>query len=316
MRKTEYMKSAYARISTACNASCTMCDFWQRPAHEMSEEAARYIVACIADLGFHEVILTGGEPLCAHGLPGVFKACRELKLKVSAITNGSMLLTALSGDDDLLPHRLFVSVDSPWSSTHDAIRGVACISAIEEWLATRPESVEVVVNTVVSKLNQKEVLDVPRWMHHNRISTINIIGMKSPSLGLGPQLNDLVVAVLLECDGYGIRHFVPGYPFGASCSETIECIRRPLPPDCRICDTCMFVETDGSVYPCNCSSYVGEQTQLGMLAEPCEFADHGATRHVTLDYARRPLPSFCAQRCDLSNRLFNCRALWHEEDLT
>lgn len=299
---------AYLRVTTACNGTCAMCDFWHRSPVEMPLHIVSEILSWISYNGYSEIILTGGEPLLAENLSHILSVCRDVGLHPSVITNGSMLSSPLVYDygNDAF-QRYFISIDSPWPNTHDTVRGVACISSIESWLKTCNQDTEIVVNTILSVLNKDDILDLPVWMSRHRISTINVIYMKSRKFALEEQqLTDLLCNLLEECHKYGIRHFVPGSPHGASCREAQKCAEQPFQNICFFRESGLFIEIDGMIYPCNCSSYTGKHSSLGQLFTiPFHKSDIIAMSREFNNTREKAPFSFCKNRCDLSNRLFN-----------
>ena len=309
MQSPNDIKSAYLRIGTRCNATCVMCDFWREPASEMPRGTVLQVLHRLAQQGYSEVIVTGGEPLLAECLPLALSVCSDLGLRASMISNGSMLSScdALNIRFNTF-HRCFLSVDSPSSETHDAIRGIACFDSLDAWLSSNLNGPQIVINTVLSKLNEHNVLQLPEWMSCHGVSVINVINMKHPRLALAPAVAASLMRTLLQaCETYGIRHYVTSTYDGMSCSEALACLEHPFPSACLVSDRCVFVEVDAHAYPCNCSSYGGTAACTGNFLGAASSGDCLKASSSTADHFRRSLFPFCPERCDLSNRLLNYR---------
>ncbi len=155
-------KVAYLRLATNCNATCQMCAFWRSRPAQMHSAILSKIFQKLAVLGYSEVIFTGGEPLIADCFSAAVVSARRCNLQIGVITNGALLPEYLSAQGEREGvHRFYVSVDSPIAETHDAIRGTPCLEYIEIGLASRRSGTEIVINTVLSKLNSKDILMLP-----------------------------------------------------------------------------------------------------------------------------------------------------------
>jgi len=274
---------------------------------EMSMLCVTSVLETVAAMGYSEVIFTGGEPLLAENFLPATSAAHEFGLRVGAITNGSLLPRFMSDRDSCAGvQKWYISVDSPIADTHDAIRGLPCVHSIERALQLRPAGVDIVINTVLSRLSSADVLLLPEWMSAHGVSTINVIFMKHPSLALESGEAVALAAELLQlCHARGIRHHVTALPNGVPCDLAAECLQGPWLERCAVGNMCLFVEHDGRTFPCNCSSYQGEEACLGNICNGDPHTPVPEGHPSPAEGVRVPPFQFCKSRCDLSNRLFN-----------
>jgi MoaA/NifB/PqqE/SkfB family radical SAM enzyme len=300
-------RAAYVRLGTACNAKCRMCDFWRSTAVEMSAAMVSRVLGKLAALGYSEVIFTGGEPLLSGRFDVAVSIGRRHGLQTSVITNGALLPDLVSSHgalDDI--HRFYISIDSPISKTHDAIRGIACLDTVERALARGISGAKVVANTVLSRLNREDVLLLPEWLGRHDVPMIDLIFMKHPRFALGKrEALDVARELLWRCHALGVRHHVTSLPGGASCELAVECLDSAWPADCSVADVCLFVDHDGNSFPCNCSSYAGQDACLGNLLEGALDEAARTAKGRSASSKGGCVFGFCRDRCDLCNRLLN-----------
>lgn len=300
-------KIAYLRLATDCNAKCQMCVFWRSQPVQMHSTILSKIFQKLVLLGYSEVIFTGGEPLIANRFKAAVVSAQRHNLRIGVITNGSLLPEYLSdqkGHDGI--HRFYVSVDSPIAETHNAIRGVRCLEYIEQGLTSRRSGTEIVINTVLSKLNSNDILLLPNWMVRYDVGMINVIFMKHPSLALEQDEAHALAGELLRlCHAYGIRHHVTALPGAVSCDLAWKCLEDLWPLKCYVGSVCLFVEHDGTTFPCNCSPYASQEAGLGIAIESMPLNHSMETNPSQVSRAKHRAFDFCPDICDLSNRLYN-----------
>ncbi|MER7847727.1 cytosylglucuronate decarboxylase [Kitasatospora sp. NPDC096077] len=113
----------FIRILEACNADCFMCDF------ALSRDAYRFSSAEFAELlpkaraaGVAYVRFTGGEPLMHPEVVELVRAGAAAGMKMSIITNGSLLPKHVKDLAAAGLAQVIVSLDGASAGTHDVYR--------------------------------------------------------------------------------------------------------------------------------------------------------------------------------------------------
>ena len=77
-------------ITNECTTKCVMCDHFKlhAPGNELSEGEQLQVLRMIKELGTHNVIISGGEPLASGNLSAVLQAGKKLGLGIGLLTNG------------------------------------------------------------------------------------------------------------------------------------------------------------------------------------------------------------------------------------
>ncbi|MDH6708151.1 cytosylglucuronate decarboxylase [Kitasatospora sp. MAA19] len=125
MSSTTRTRSRYLfiRILEACNADCFMCDF------ALSRDTFRFPLADFAELlpkaraaGVDYVRFTGGEPLMHPDVVELVRAGTAAGMKMSIITNGSLLPKLAPELAAAGLAQVIVSLDGASAATHDTYR--------------------------------------------------------------------------------------------------------------------------------------------------------------------------------------------------
>ncbi|MFE5328506.1 cytosylglucuronate decarboxylase [Embleya sp. NPDC056575] len=113
----------FIRILEACNADCFMCDF------ALSRDTFRFSREDFADLlpkaraaGVAYVRFTGGEPLMHPDVVDLVRSGAAAGMKMSLITNGSMLPRMAERLAEAGLAQVIVSLDGASAATHDVYR--------------------------------------------------------------------------------------------------------------------------------------------------------------------------------------------------
>src|ERR1700722_4890499 len=118
-----HMPILILNVHSNCNCRCVMCDIWKRETHEQIKVADldRHRASLIK-LGVRQVVLTGGEPLLHSDLRALCDFFRELKIRLTLLTTG-LLLVKRAQEVSTLFDDIIVSIDGP-QEIHDGIRRV------------------------------------------------------------------------------------------------------------------------------------------------------------------------------------------------
>lgn len=173
-------------ITGLCNYRCQYCfsDFQDKePSKETAlkvvEEISKFFIKSGVEHG--RINLAGGEPLLYPYLNEVINHANSLGLKVSIITNGSLLTEELISNWQGKVEMIGISIDAASCKTNCAIGRTQCGVPLNQeklfHIADRIHKygVKLKINTVISKLNLREdMLSVYRRMKPNRLKFLCI----------------------------------------------------------------------------------------------------------------------------------------------
>lgn len=149
----------FIRILEACNADCFMCAFARsRDRFRFEVRDLRSMLRPAREVGIRYVRFTGGEPLIHAGIVDLVRAVTEVGMKVSVITNGSLLTRLVPRLLDAGLDHVIVSIDA-LEQTHDEIRGTPGLyrRAVAGLGAAREAGIVTRVNTVCGPANFREM---------------------------------------------------------------------------------------------------------------------------------------------------------------
>lgn len=160
-------------ITNKCNYNCTHCfGKFSKTKKELDFEEACKVVDNIAQyfskqsIAHGRINLAGGEPLLCPFLDDLIKYIYDRGIKVSIITNGSLLTKERINRWENIVYCIGLSIDSKSSKTNVAI-GRCCNNktlsgrqAVRLAKAIHGKGIKLKINTVVSKLNANENMAV------------------------------------------------------------------------------------------------------------------------------------------------------------
>ncbi|MCS0634812.1 cytosylglucuronate decarboxylase [Streptomyces sp. LP05-1] len=161
----ERQRYLFIRILEACNADCFMCEFaLSRDTFRFSREDFAELLPQAAAAGVGYVRFTGGEPLMHPDVVELVRAGTVAGMRMSLITNGSMLPRMASALAGAGLAQVIVSLDGSSAATHDVYRrspgmfenGLAGLRACAA-LGVLPR-----VNTVVGPHNYAQMPELQR----------------------------------------------------------------------------------------------------------------------------------------------------------
>ena len=130
--------SVFVRTS-GCNLRCRWCDTpyasWQPEGTQLTEEA---IISAVQAHPTHHVVLTGGEPMLAPGMPSLAAKLKDLGYHLTIETAGTIAPSGIACDLASLSPKLANSTplpteaDDTWRARHEATRWQPEI--IRQWL--------------------------------------------------------------------------------------------------------------------------------------------------------------------------------------
>lgn len=181
-------------IAYRCNYRCRMCYFWENNSlgenNVLSTQEWKEVLQQLKELPKSDdyiVNFTGsGEIFLRKDVFSLIKYSRQLNLKMQIITNGSLINKDVSRQiADAGLEFLCFSLDSLNPQTHDFLRGVQgaqrrVLEGIENVSSDSPQT-KIGVNTVISKVNLHEIVELTEWVQKNKvISYINFQVITQP----------------------------------------------------------------------------------------------------------------------------------------
>ncbi len=116
-------------LTNRCNLKCIMCDRWKwiseekNTRDELSIAKLSELFTEFKVLGVREVLLTGGETMLRKDFIDIIQNIKNLGIKVSLITNGTMVTDEIASALARIDAKITFSIDGDMEA-HDLIRGV------------------------------------------------------------------------------------------------------------------------------------------------------------------------------------------------
>lgn len=258
----------YLHVTFRCQLQCTHCYASageEDAVHDMAPDDLSSLLSEVADTGFQEIVITGGEPLIHREIDRVLRILTEARRsgenpKLVLRTNFSMPLTRARMDSIAAAFdQVVVSVDGP-QQLHDARRGTGAFERLHR-------------NLVVW---MRDIDGRPSPLHGGRGARLNL----AASLSSKDAQGEVGRAIWAIADRLGIRHVKmrPLLPLGRARNwdepPTTEVLHMNIAPwevleqGFQPCASCgigqnLYVEPDGKVFPCY--AYHGQHSVLGNI---------------------------------------------------
>jgi MoaA/NifB/PqqE/SkfB family radical SAM enzyme len=251
-----------------------MCDIWQRPRKNMSQELIDTILSEAPKLGVRWVLLSGGEAMQHPNWHRIASQFRQQGVRVMLLTNGLYIQRQtqqiVDNVDDLI-----VSLDAADAETYEAIRGVNAFEHILSGMQVCAEQgVNISTRTTVQKANYHQLSDIVHVAYQAGVKQVSFLpidvastfafgeranqNLHDPSLPTLEQVDELerIIDKMAEDDA---SQFSSGLV-----AESPEKLRRILvdyfrsihqqiptqSPPCNAPHLSVVVEVDGKLRPC------------------------------------------------------------------
>jgi MoaA/NifB/PqqE/SkfB family radical SAM enzyme len=254
-----------------------MCDIWKREANdELRAQDLQRHRASIENLGVHQVVLTGGEPLLHSDLGALCNFFREQNIRLTLLTTG-LLLHKRAEEVAALFDDIIVSLDGP-PEIHDAIRRITgAYNLIQKGVAAvrhHNPAIPITCRTTVQKANHRHLrktIDSARALGLDSISFLaaDLTSQAFNRSLVWPGERQSEIALTLEETAAledEIEQIIVEYEAGINHEYILESaakLRRiprrfrehlgqfpPQAPTCNAPWVSAVVEVDGAVRPC------------------------------------------------------------------
>lgn len=251
-------------LTSACTGRCAFCTIWKEPvdAHPRFEPGP--LCDALVELGTREFNLHGGEAHLSRAFPALIEGCRG-RIRVSITTNGAIFHPSHRHHLETgAIRRIFLSVDHHDPALNARSRGYAWLEhnlfATVGGIAKRPDSPELVVNHVLSRLNCATIAPFLRTMRDLGVAAVNLIPIKdAPQLEPSAEERREVARTLAGLIERG--EFSDDFFLGGVWKRIDASAKR----GCAVPRASFFINAiDGSVYPCDTTMYRAQAQQYVM----------------------------------------------------
>ncbi len=293
VRNRPFPFSVMIILTARCNFRCAYCRSYERSVPDPPTEEIFRLIQDAADMGAWRVLFSGGEALVRPDIGEILHRAKATGLKVGLVSNGALIPQKI----DLLRAVDYVSlsIDGPESVTDlNRVPG-AYRSVIEACRALKARDINVKVNSVLSRHsatpeNVLFMLEMMRELGVNGGFSIvqsipGVSGDVSHIQGQDDAYRSALRTLLDRYDGGLLTDFRESIEFVLRWPDYSHLImdedeaRRSLGryPKCRAGEYAIYIDADGSVYPC--CLLVGQFEAKNAFSHGLVPAWHHAMRH-------------------------------------
>jgi radical SAM protein with 4Fe4S-binding SPASM domain len=308
--ESEWLTSAKLKLVDGCNLRCFMCDYWRgKREGELDTGEVHRILEELRALECEKVHFTGGELFLRRDAIELMAYATELGMRANLTSNGTLLDRERIRELCSIPVRtLTLSLDSPVSSIHDAVRGIEgaydkTLRALDRLLATRKKT-RIRINTVVSRRNFRSLIEMPALLRDRDIDGWLLIPMDPWT----DNQHALSAADVLEYNGHVAPileetcRVVDPWIYGRSTEDVGFASRGAWARGyyrnhlCRAPWFHVLVDARGDVYPC-CMGHT-RLPRLGNVREASLAAIFGGEAYVRFRRSMLIQRESICHRCD------------------
>ena len=313
-------KYLFIRLLEACNADCFMCGY------ALSRDEYRFTLIEFEDLlpkaravGVAVVRLTGGEPLMHKEVIDLVRAGANAGMKMSVITNGSLLPRKVDQLAQAGLAQVIVSIDGATSATHNRYRNTQGLfeKGIEGLRMADERGILTRVNTVVGPHNYEEMPQLQRLLTACNVRQweLSAIKLERPIAYSNPDHVRSICDPLYEASPETALVPMGKRFYGDTAAEqelyfTSGITPRPVPPLCHLAGDVIYLDAKaGRGFACSLLPHRDSResgggallrTDGGWALDGDEFRDH-------VDYFRNAGPRLCTG-CSTSAAGYSDRA--------
>lgn len=251
------LQKVYLEVTDRCNLKCHYCyNAWNRQRSQkrqrrpMSEDDWYRLVEEIHTMGVLEIVITGGEPLLCGWVVKLARHIRQLGIKTTLLTNGTLLSSDLARQLVDCFDRVNISLDSSVEEKHDFGRGKGSFRKVVEGVRALRQAGHraIIVKPVLAQHNLEGFADLPRFVREELgcflYTPTLCLPFRAPDGSINrsftPELEDILQAL-----GAFSANFSRYYPM----SE-----RPPIQigphVSCGLGKRIVSVDSHGDVFPC------------------------------------------------------------------
>ncbi|MCR5254890.1 MAG: radical SAM protein [Acetatifactor sp.] len=244
--KNNYMYRAIIELTTLCNFKCIHCFLEQHTNPGLSTQKLKEIIDELRDFGVYELQFTGGEIFMRKDIMEIIRYARELKFKVSLLTNVSLISDEMIHDlESLYVEIISTTLFSTDNEVNDKITqtnnsATVVMDTIKKIATT---DIQTEIKTVLMKDNADAVDNIRKFCTDNNILFLATEGL-FPSVSGDESIRNLKMTDKQLCRNIRCLDEIR---FGALYSK------EKLSTDSICCELhySLFIDSYGDVYPCN-----------------------------------------------------------------
>ena len=222
------------------------------------------------DNNYGLVRFTGGEPLLHPKISEMISRFSDEGFKTSIITNGYLISTKYNDLIDSGLNQIILSLDGSKSEIHDKLRGLdglflKVVKGIKLLKGKEPK-INIRVNTVVSKYNIDDLINILNLLKKHEIDMWSIIPLKSSSIYWNDGKVEYYIKKYYEFMNYVRNIKQPvflGYSknWGGRNKKEIENLfynnqlYRPNTTCSTVENVSFYIPDENQIIPCNCASH-------------------------------------------------------------
>ncbi|MEU3910182.1 MULTISPECIES: cytosylglucuronate decarboxylase [unclassified Streptomyces] len=253
----------FIRILEACNADCFMCEFaLSRDTYRFSPEDFADLLPKARDAGVGYVRFTGGEPLMHPDVVDLVRAGTAAGMKMSLITNGSLLPRTAAPLAAAGLAQVIVSLDGASGATHDVYRRTPGLfdSGLRGLREAAALGVLPRVNTVVGPHNYAEMPRLQEVLTEAGVRQWELSALKLDRTITYPDADHVrsVCDPIYDADPAALlvpmgKRFYGDTPQEQERYFTGSVTPRAAEPLCHVADDVIYVDGKyGRMYACSC----------------------------------------------------------------
>ncbi|MFH7594352.1 cytosylglucuronate decarboxylase [Streptomyces racemochromogenes] len=253
----------FIRILEACNADCFMCEFaLSRDTYRFSPEDFADLLPKARDAGVGYVRFTGGEPLMHPDVVDLVRAGTDAGMKMSVITNGSLLPRTAAPLAAAGLAQVIVSLDGASGATHDVYRRTPGLfdSGLRGLREAAALGVLPRVNTVVGPHNYAEMPRLQEVLTEAGVRQWELSALKLDRTITYPDADHVrsVCDPIYDADPAALlvpmgKRFYGDTPQEQERYFTGSVTPRAAEPLCHVADDVIYVDGKyGRMYACSC----------------------------------------------------------------
>ncbi len=256
-----------------CNLKCQMCDFKDYMDEVPLLEKMYIVIDQLSEMNVKIVHFTGGEVLLYPYLDELFSYVVKHNMKVHMTSNGLLL------NNDSKRHavakyaaKVQISIDHHNAAIHNELRGVNktlenVLSGIKKLKIENP-NISLTMNTVISKYNADEIMNMIKLCGEYGFSVFNPIPIKGceEMLPSAVQINDLIVneeKIRSFAAENNVEISTPNFHIFNVKTDKEAYNRILYREGCKLLNNQMFINmTTGEVLPCPMTMYRNKASVL------------------------------------------------------